>query len=245
MSVFYESAYPVDTRDVDPQGVCRPSAVLGILQEAATDAALRLKVSREEMIGSYNAFWMLARIWYRLDRPLRWGERVTVKTWHRGGKGAAMYRDFDLFVGGVPVGEAVSNWILADADTHKLLRLSGIAEFEGTGGGALCKDRLLSKLRMPASLAPAERRTMHYSDTDINGHVNNSKYADFACDALCMESLGEGRYVSGLQLGYLAECRPGETVDILTGAAEGTYFAHGVGGEGKARFDAALTLAPL
>ena len=81
--------------------------MLGYLQEAATLAAEDGGFGREKTL-EYHAFWMLARIWFRLDRPLRWEEKVTVRTWHRGSKTALMYRDFDLLAGGVPVGEAVS-----------------------------------------------------------------------------------------------------------------------------------------
>ena len=245
LSVYFENTYPVDSRDVDPFDQCRPSALLGILQEAATSAAVELHVSREEMIARYNVFWMLSRIWYRLDRPLHWSEPVTVRTWHRGGRGAAMYRDFDLFVRGERVGEAVSSWVLADLDTHKLFRLSGAEEFAGTDGGELCKDKRLTGLRMPGGLALAEHRTLHYSDADINGHVNNVRYADFACDALHLERLDGGQYVSQLQLCYLAECRPGEAIDLFTGQSEGRHLVQGMGEEGKIRFDAALTLANL
>lgn len=247
MSVFYEDTYYVDSRDVDPFNHCRPSAMLGILQEAATSAAVALHVSRAEMIGRYNVFWMLARIWYKLDRPLRWSERVTVRTWHRGGRGAAMYRDFDLCVDGVSVGEAVSTWVLADLDTHKLFRLSNVAEFAGTDGGELCKDKLLHKPRLPEGLAleEAERRLMRYSDCDINGHVNNARYADFVCDAVHLETLGRGKFVSRLQVGYLAECRPGERIGLYTAAGDGSCYVRGMGDEGKARFDAALTLSEI
>lgn len=243
LSVFYEKTCMIDTRDVDPFNCCRPSALLGILQEGATNAARDLHIAREEIIPKYNAFWMLARIWYRLDRPLHWGEEVTLKTWHRGGTGASMYRDFDLFVDGVTVGEAVSTWVMADMDTHKLFRLSNVEEFAGTGGGELCKDRLLNKLRLPEGLTLAERRRLHYSDTDINGHVNNSKYADFVCDAIHMETLGETRFVSSLQLGYLAECLPGNEVDLLTVEQDGLIYVRGADESGKARFEAALTLS--
>lgn len=242
LSVFYEKTYTVDTRDVDPFNCCRSSSLLGILQEAGTDAAQQLHVSREEIITRYNAFWMLARTWYRLDRPLRWGEQIQVKTWHRGGKSAAMYRDFDLSVAGVPVGEAVSTWVMADVDSHKLLRLSGVTEFEGTSGGALCKDKLLPKLHLPEGLTLAERRRLHYSDTDINGHVNNSRYADFVCDAVHMERLGHTRFLSQLQVGYLAECLPGEELDLLSGTQEGRHYVRGADALGKPRFEAALTL---
>lgn len=245
MSVYYENTYPVDSRDADPFDQCRPSALLGILQEAATSAAVELHVSRDEMIERYNVFWMLSRIWYRLSRPLHWSELVTVRTWHRGVHGAAMYRDFDLFVKGEPVGEAVSSWVLADLDTHKLFRLSNVSEFAGSDGGELCKNRRLTGLRMPGNLVLAERRALHYSDADINGHVNNVRYADFACDALHLERMERGQYVSELQLCYLAECRPGETLNLFTGQAEEKKLVQGIGEEGKIRFDAALTLSNL
>ena len=245
MGVFYTDTYSVDSRDTDLFGQCRPSALLGFLQEAATQAAAVFHASREEMVREYNAFWMLSRIRYDLTRPLRFGERVTVKTWHRGGKSALMYREFDLLVGTEPVGQALSVWVLADLENRKLLQLSDIKEFAGTDGGELCRSEVLRKPRLPKDLALAEKRRMHYSDTDINGHVNNGKYADFACDALSLEGFGREIFVSSLQLGYLAECVPGEEIFLFTGQEDNIHFVLGKGQEGKERFQAVLTLSEL
>ncbi len=222
--MYFERTFRVGARDVDPFGQCRPSSMMSFLQEAATSAAVALGVSREEMIRRYNVFWMVARIWYQLDKPVRWDEEITIRTWHRANKGASMYRDFDLYRDGERIGEAVSVWVLADLDTHKLFRLGDVSEFEGTGGG---------------------ERPLHYSDADVNGHVNNTRYSDFACDALHMQRLGNGNFVSSLQIGYLKECRPGETIRLSTGYGDGVWYVQGDGAEGKARFDAALTLTPL
>lgn len=243
--MYYEATYRVGAGDVDPFNQCRPSSVQDFLQEAATEAAVRLNVSREKMVEKYNAFWMLARIWYRLDKPLFWNDELRVRTWHRGGRGASMYRDFDLFRGGEPIGEAVSVWVLADVESHKLLCLGDIEEFQATGGGELCKSMLLPKLRIPAVLEPAMERPLHYSDADVNGHVNNTRYADFACDALHMQRLGAGRFVSALQIGFLKECRPGETICLSAGHQGDVWYVQGDGAEGKTRFDAAVTLSPL
>ncbi|MBC5734815.1 thioesterase [Flavonifractor sp. DFI.6.63] len=241
----YEREYRVDSRETDPWYNCRPSGVLGFLQEAATAAACALHASRDEMLDKYNAFWMLARVWYRLDEPLKWGERLRIRTWHRGGRGASSYRDFDLFVNDAPVGEAVSLWVLANAQTHKLVRMAGIEEFQGTDGGALCKTRLLNKVRMPPDMTCAGTRSFRYSDLDVNGHVNNVRYADIVCDALHLERMGAERFVSSLQVGYQAECRVGETVDLTTGSDGGAQYVHGADGAGKTRFDAMLTLSDL
>lgn len=239
----YECTYSVDSRDIDPWYHCRPSGLLGMLQEAATQAACALHVSRDETLERYHCFWMLARMWYRLDRPLTWGDQITVRTWHRGGRGASTYRDFDLLVDGRPVGEAVSTWVLADVDTHHLFRMSRVAEFQDTDGGALCKSRILSGVHLPEGMILTERRTLHYSDTDVNGHVNNVRYADFICDALHMERLGPGRFVSSLQVGYLAECLAGETLELYTGQKDGLWYVHGADQTGKSRFDSAVELA--
>jgi len=242
MSVWYEYKTKVDTRDVDGRSRCRPSALLGYLQEAATLAAESRGFGREVLMTHHGAFWMLARLWYRLDRPLRWGEELTIHTWHRGGKGASMYRDFDLYVDGNHVGEAISVWVLVRLEDRKMLRLSQVPELEGTGGGERNKDIQLSKLRMPGDMNLAERRLMHYSDTDINGHVNNTRYADFACDAIRADLLPEGQFVSQMQLGYSAECHPGERVSMLAAREGDTHFVHGIDETGKSRFDVQLIL---
>lgn len=243
--MYYEMTCRVGARDVDPFNQCRPSSMMDFLQEAATMAAVELHVSRKEMLGRYNVFWMLARAWYRLDRPIRWNDQITIRTWHRGSKGISMYRDFDIFRDGERVGEAVNVWVLADQDTRKLSRMSNVAEFEGTDGGELCKTKLLPKLRVPVELEGAEERQLHYSDCDINGHVNNVRYSDFACDALHMQRLGAGRFVSSVQIGYLKECRAGESLRLSTGYQDGVWYVQGEGAEQKPRFDAAITLSPL
>ncbi len=240
--MYFEDNYRVGARDTDPFNQCRPSSVLNFLQEAATDAAGELGVSRDEIVVRYHCFWMLARIWYRLDKPLFWDDVLTVRTWHRGGKGVSMYRDFDLYRNGEPIGEAVSVWVLADLDTHKLKKLTEVEEFHLTTGGDLCKDIKLHRARMPAEMAAAETRLLRYSDCDVNGHVNNVRYADLACDALRLEQTGAGRFVSSVHISYLKECRPGETLTLYTGEKDGLWCVRGADSTEVVRFEAEISL---
>lgn len=242
MSVTHEQRFTVDSRDVDLTGCARPSAVLGYLQEAATIAALALGASGPEVLRKYHCIWMIARMWLHLDEPLAWNETFTIRTWHRGAQGASSYRDFDLLRDGKPIGEAVSTWVLADADSYKLMAMDQLAEFRGTDGGALCKERRLHGLKLPKVMTGREERPMRYSDTDINAHVNNSRYADFACDALHLERHLPGRYVGELQIGYLNQCRAGETLTVETACEGGAYYARGLGPDGERRFHCAIRL---
>lgn len=221
---------------------CKPSGMLDLLQEAATLAACEFHATGPEVKEKYNALWMVTRTWYHLDRPLCWGDRVTVKTWHRGDKGAKLYRDFDIFLDGKPVGEAVSIWVAADVGDRKLLRFAEIPEVAASGGEELCKDKKLLGLRLPSEMAPAEERTFHYSDTDSNGHVNNVHYADLAADAISLEKLLPGHFVSDFQIGYLHECMAGETILLSAARTPEGFFVLGSDKEGTNRFDTQLCL---
>ena len=98
----------------------------------------------------------------------------------------------------------------------------------------------LAKLHQPEGLRHKENRLMRYSDTDLNGHVNNTRYADFACDAVEEECMAEGTFLSEMQIGYLAECRPGEELRLLTGREGDVCFAQGMDESGKSRFEELL-----
>lgn len=243
--MFYEATFPIGAGEAGLNLQCRPSGVLSILQEGATQAACRFHASGPEMRERYNALWMVTRMWYRLDRPLMWGDEVKLRTWHRGGRGPAMYRDFDLFVDGKPAGEAVSVWVLVNAEDRKLMRLSDVGELAATDGEELCKSRKLSGLRMPENMALVERRKFHYSDIDCNGHVNNVRYADLAADAAGLESRLDTSFVSSLQIGYLRECMAGESVDVWKAETGDGIYVLGAGQGGDPRFDALLTLDKL
>lgn len=242
MSTFLELEYRVDSRDIDMFQQCRPSAVLGILQEAATQASLALHISGPEALEKYNALWMVTRNWVELDEPIRWNDLLTIRTWHRGAAGASSYRDFDIMRDGKRIGQGVTLWVLVDAAEHRLMRMKDLAEFHGTDGGELKKSIRLHRAPMPDAFDARSLREMRYSDTDINGHINNIHYADFACDAIGLERYGKGKFVRTFQLDYITECMAGETLSIDTAVQGDRLYARGVGSDGTERFLCAMTL---
>ena len=241
----FRYTYTIDSRMVDTQGHCRASDLLGLLQEAGTQAGEALGGGREVMMTQYHAHWILARTWFSLTRPLLWGEAVTVHTWHRKNKGAALYRDFDLYCGEEQVGQAVSTWALADATSHKLRTLKDVTQFEGTDGGDLCKDIRLGRMQLPEDMTATSERLMRYSDCDMNGHVNNTYYADFLCDGLWTDEGPKDSFVSGLQMTYLKECLLGETLTLNMGSRDGATYISGSGADDIRRFDGAIWMSPL
>lgn len=234
--MYYQATFTLDGRDTDGRGNCRISSLLGYLQRAAMGAAAQGGFGHRELLERYGAVWMLARTWVKLFRPIRWDDVITVKTWHRGGKGAMMYRDYDIYVGEDLVGESVSGWVFVDVSNRRLMHLSDVSELEGTTGGTLCKEKTLMRWKAPQNMTQVEARLMHYSDCDINGHVNNTRYADFVQDALHQEGRNTS-FVSEMQLNYTKECLAGEVLSVLAEETEDGCFVLGMDKDGKRRFE--------
>lgn len=244
MNEILQREFLVDSRDTDLHGLCRPSALLGYLQEMATEHSEVLGISRRVMLERHNCVWLLARLWYRLETPILRDQTLTVRTWTRGASGATSYRDFDLFVGDERVGEAVTSWVLADVDDRSIRRMSRMEEVVNAAVPACVKERSLSRFPMPKDLTELMTRRVYYSDTDINGHMNNTRYVDVACDAVRFDGM-RGSFLAEVMVNYSRECLPGSELHIL-GKCEGeTWFVRGADEADAAHFDTALRFAPI
>lgn len=241
---IYEKSVLINSRDVDGAGHCKASALLGYLQDASAEHTSLCGCGRKEMVERCNVFWMLTRVQFQLTSPIRWLDRLTIRTGHRQGKGMLLYRDYELLVEDREVGYACALWVLSDLDDRKLLNVSQtpIPELTATAGGLVPRIRRLTALHPPKEMTVVEERTMRYSDTDVNGHVNNTKYADFACDAMELFRRDPECYLSGLEITYHQECLPGEGIQISKAEEENIGFVHGEGDGATARFDVRIQL---
>lgn len=239
MNATFEKEYIVDSRDVDLFGTLRPSTMLANLQDAATVHGFLQGMGREVLVARYNAFWMMARLSFHLDRPIRFGETLNVCTYHRGSGGAMVYRDFDLTVDGQPVGECTTAWVVTTFDTRTMLRPKRIPELVNAEYPSVTKSKTLGHLKPPGELQLLELRPVRYSETDINGHMNNTRYADVACDAIGYEKMKD-RFLSDMQINYLKECFAGETLHVLGVPTEAGWFIRGADDAGSAHVDMTL-----
>lgn len=239
MNEIYTQMCSITSSEVDAYGNCRASALLRFFQDMANAHSVEMGIGREDLLSGHGAFWMLARVWLRLRRPLKMGEELEIRTWHRGPGGLILYRDFDLTVDGEPVGEAVSAWIVADFQSRKMLRPGTIASIAASPVPETVKDKQLKLIRTPKEREFVYTKTVRFSDLDVNGHMNNTKYADVILDALTPEEL-RGRFLAEMQLNYSQECLAGESVDICRQVEEDHCYIDGCGGDGARRFEAIL-----
>ena len=238
--MFYEESHIYDGSDVDAMGYCKLSSLLTGLQHAAMYAAETTGFGHTALLERYGAVWMLARTWVKLKKPIRYGDDVTIRTWYRKGKGALLYRDYDLIIDDELVGEAVSGWVLVHLESRKILRLNDITELIGTDGGSLSKSYTIQRDRVSEDMELVEKRKMRYSDMDMNGHVNNTRYADFIADAIYQENRPNQQFCTEFQIHYVKECRAGEELALYQIDVEGGHCVRGVDEDGKTRFEAKI-----
>ncbi len=244
MSEIYRKTIQIQTTDTDLYDNLRPNALLQYFQDVATVHADELRMSRDYLVEKYHACWILARVWYRLFRPIHAGDVVELSTWHRGDGGIIFYRDFELTMDGEVVGEGISSWVVADVDTRKMLRPSAIDTIAGAKVPPRTLNKQLKLIREDKEKQPVYDRTVRYSDLDVNGHMNNTRYADVLLDAFAPEELC-GRFISGFQLNYSQECRLGETMTVYRNMNEEDCYVDGCCHDGQRRFEARVEFAPM
>lgn len=233
--------------------------------EAGPDCRLRLsnQLKLQQEVGElhlseggldYNELYrhgmvfVLTRTHSRIHRAPVMGETVHLHTWHRDSKGAQFFRCYQFLDGeGHSLIDSVTAFALVDVQTHKLLRPSVFQEFglgEQPERRGACPDPV--KWKLPAGLSPAGQRVVRWSDIDCNGHLNNTVYADIACDVL--PGGMSGRYVSEFSIAFVHEAVEGETLSLVNGVVgEGDDKVHWVAGDlpdGRRCFEAQLFLRP-
>ena len=240
MQEILKKTYALTASDIDCHGFLRPSSLLGYLQDMATEHAIILGLDGPRMAREFHVVWLMARLHLALDRPIPFPGELTIQTYHRGvTKSAAVYRDFDIFLGEEQVGEATISWVLADLRDRKIVKPSSIPILLDSPRPAVVKDRIPEKIKMPEEMAEAMVRPVYYSDTDINGHMNNTKYADIACDVIRYD-LCKGQFLREVQINYLQECFPGDEILVLRSRADGVDYVRGTDAAGVVRFEVSM-----
>lgn len=238
----YTSAYPMAFREMDCRGLCRPTILPELMQDTATIHAEQMGMGRRVLLQKARAIFMLSRLYYFLNRPVRQGETVEVSTWQRGARGAIWYRDFSLTCQGVSLGRATSCWVLVSADTGRVIRPDRVLEPHQL---AMRKQEgwpQLNKLALPA-LSPFCRHPVRYSDLDSNRHLNHVRSIEILTDTLGLEE-EPGQYVSSLQINYLGQCRLGEELEVLGGQRDGVRYA-AAAVDGARRLEMMAALSPV
>lgn len=198
----------------------KPASFMDMAQEAANLHASILGFGYDELIASRTA-WVLSRMHVVFVDTPKWREEMTLSTWHKGLNRLFFLRDFLMTdkEGRARV-KATTSWLVLNLETRRLVRDPHLID-----EGKTCIENVLEtpadKVVMPKDVE-AELVMQHevaYSDLDMNCHVNNAVYMQWAMNAVNYEISSE-RPVREFTINFNHEIKPQETVSIYKAIVE-------------------------
>ena len=207
--------YLVHSYEIDMDSRLSIVSAINFFQESAWRNAESLGVGFNDL-AEKNRFWVLSRLYVEMYRYPLWGDAIKLETWPKGMENMFAMRDFRLKTadGNDILGAGVSAWLVIDATTHRLLRVEQICDLIPCYPHNAVEYKL-GKIVLAPVMTPQTRIIAGYTDVDVNNHVNNVSYLNWAVNYLPAEV--DKLTVRSAELNFLSEARLRSPVEILYG----------------------------
>jgi acyl-ACP thioesterase len=226
--------YEVDSLVVNPQKRLGLVGLLEILQDIAWIHGARLGRGYDDLIAE-GRIWVLARQKVVVDDWPQWGETLEIDTWARALDGLFALRDYRVRIGDRTVARGTASWLILDAAKRRPVRFTA----ETLGGLANLTpgfDLVPAKIPVDPDFRPIAGFDVRNSDLDVNGHVNNTRYAQWILDSIPIEAHRD-HVVADYEVNFLQETGVGDRVTIESDAPGGTGPVDRLGFQGRREAD--------
>jgi len=202
----YEESFLIGSFDTDLNGNAKLTSICNYLQEIA---GKHIDTIHEGVnnLQKQNMTWVLSRLKIHISQFPRWKEKITIQTWATGTEGPFGNRDFIILNDErKTIAVASSSWLVIRTDTKTPVRPKRFVENLPNYNGKTVFKTPLKKLKPKNEFDFKESIKIHYSDIDINQHVNNVKYIKWVIDACPMDKLTKNQ-ITELQINFLHESK--------------------------------------
>lgn len=159
-----------------------------------------------------DQFWVLARIRVKIIRRPVWAENFTLETWSRGTDGFYGYRDFNFIDSeGLNIIQATSSWLVVNAKTKRIVRLTDFKEFPAYEESVFGQDA--GKVLAPKSDVRLEFTPVLFNEIDINQHFNTGRYIERIIDSYDFE-FHEKHELAEFEINFLKEGVPSDRLAV-------------------------------
>lgn len=235
---YYKTECRLYESNFDTSGALSVHRVAEFLQDAAGEHAKQLGFGWDNLDAT-GCLWVLSKLRIRFDKRIsKQTKRFTLYTWPL--RPARFFAE-RCFVALDDAGEqlfaATSIWLVIDRESRRIVsseRLKII--YDCDFDEAHCDVPAdFERIRRDETYLCCYEKTIRRSDLDVNGHVNNTNYINFALDALDPDEA-----VSQLEIVYQKELRFGDSALIYRKRQDNCVFV--VGERDETCFTAKLTL---
>ena len=171
--------------------------------------------------------WVQLNWRVKILRRLVYGEEVTIKTWARDATKITTLRDFEVIdKDSKTVCIATTKWTLTNIDTKGITKITEdmISKYN-PDTKIIMPDFEFKKLKEPENFTNEYVYTTQRRDIDVNKHVHNLNYLDFAYEALPEEIYEEtlSNDFNNIEIMYKNAVRFGDTSKCLYSFSDGIH----------------------
>jgi acyl-ACP thioesterase len=231
--MIHQEKFTVRSYEMDVQGMASVPAICNYLQEVAGNHATELGVAVYHLCKK-NMTWVLSRLNMKVNRFPFWREEIKIETWPSGRQSKFATRDFMIFDQKHKIlVKATSSWMIVDLKTQKPIVMPEFMDEIRLPDRQRAIEDNFPKMIHPKN--PTSERTfdVRLSDLDINQHVNNVKYIEWALETVPFE-IWKAKVLSGLEVTFRSETKYGESI-IIQSEQNGDIFTHNVISENDKR----------
>ena len=168
-----------------------------------------------DYLTTVHKTWVLSRFVMEFDdMPIAY-DHITIDTWVESVMKFFTSRNFAIHgADGKIYGYGRSIWAMIDTDTRQPIDI--LQEREGLitsyiEPGKDCPIEPFKRIKVPKGAACGHSIMTHYSDVDVNGHINSVKYIEHILDLWPIEWYKECR-LKRIDIAYVAESHCGDTL---------------------------------
>lgn len=192
---MYEETIHIRFFEVNGQGQLKLGPIFNYLQDMADKDASRMNISIPQLMEK-GYTWVLHRYHLEMIRYPKLDESLVIRTWHSPLKNLYSLRAFEIRTqSGEALGKAVTSWIIIDYKSHKPVRLDRHVSSEYYEE-VVPFEFSFSPIPPLKHIDLEESFPVRMRDLDINNHVNNAVYVEWAAETVPTEVLQTQRPVT-------------------------------------------------
>ncbi len=188
-------------------------SLFNYFQEIAWEHAGILHFGLEDL-SKRNLFWVLSRVKVEIERLPLWNENIRLVTYPRSIDGIFALRDYEIYdSNNNKIISGSSSWLILSAQSRRPVRLTDLGlNFISNDRKALSANasKIADVMGNPIS---TDYLTVKPSDFDVNFHVNNARYIEWAYNSLGFNHHKEN-ILKTVEVNFLAEGKESNCLNV-------------------------------
>ena len=224
---MYTKNYYIGSNDVDQFLELKLPSFFRMMQDIATEHAEVLNIGKANTIDK-GLYWVITRIEIEIIEMPKYLQTVTLKTYPGDDLRFIFPRYFQLEdEKGKILIKASSTWAVLSRETHRVC----LNPFPGL---KVPTEHLVGEQPLPGKCETGdyqlvETRKVRYSDIDLNGHLNNTKYIDYIVDIHDSDFYKKNK-IKHFLINYEKELKDNNEVSIFSNNSNPEYIKGEVDG---------------